>query len=745
MNQYDIIGNYTIARECITVERIANFVYDRSKLIIAIVVILNIAALASFFRFNLDTDFLSFFTQGNPRAEEYHQLNQKYQTGEAISVLIQGEDSLLAKENLKGVFSLQQEIEAIDGIYMVQGFIPPEIIIGGNVIPVTEEFIDSSYLPLSNFIDNSYFLTDQFLTSDGASGILVASLEVDAPAREVVKSLEEVVQNEEQLTLSLAGNEVIKDTLWDYLVRVLLILPPCAIALMLLVFFAFLRRFRFVILALIPAGFAALWTFGTIFWSGQELNIASVISPLFIIVMGAADGLHYTSHYIDNMSRYSDRRQLTVATLNMVGMPIFLTTITTMAGFASLCWTEVIPMRHMGIFVALGIGYAGVLSLFFLPALVSRVKLPDKALEVRESLLTRLVLAASRRRALIVLAFLAVVVVSAVYIPKLEVVSNQLMFFKEGSEIRQTFAKVEEHFGGALPLTGEVVSEKGPAAVTDYEFASQVLATERELEAMPGIGSAFSVFDLVQGINKMTTGQDVYPQEPAMIQGLLIQMDGEDIATWIADDGFRVMIRTKGLNAGDVEKLDDFIAEHQDTIRVVTGMPVLFDEMNKLVVQSQAQSLGLALALIFIMLWLTLRSLGAALAGLLPIAITILAIMGMLAITGFNLNIMTATLSAIAIGVGVDYSIHLISGIFYFRRQGKNRVESVNSALKSVSRPVLANAFGLAIGLSALFFSPLLIHTHVASVMWVAMVVSSMAALFLIPIFYLRGEELKKQ
>ena len=60
----------------------------------------------------------------------------------------------------------------------------------------------------------------------------------------------------------------------------------------------------------------------------------------------------------------------------------------------------------------------------------------------------------------------------------------------------------------------------------------------------------------------------------------------------------------------------------------------------------------------------------------------------------------------------------------------------MRAALTTVSRPVLANAFGLAIGLSALFFSPLRIHTQAASVMWVAMVVSSLAALLLEPIFY---------
>jgi len=354
------------------VERIANFVYDRSKLIIVIVVIINITALASFFRFNLNTDFLGFFTEGNPRTEEYNQLTQKYQTGEAISVLVEHEDSLLNKENLKAVFRLKQEIETIDDISLVQSFIPPGIIIGGSPVAVNEDFIESNHEVLVDFIQNSYFLTDQFLAPGNENGLIITSLEVDAAASEVIESMEEIIQNQGKLTLSLAGNEVIKDTLWDYLMGVLFFLPPSAALMILLVFYALLRKLRFALLALIPAGFAALWTLGTIFWSGQELNVASVISPIFVIVMGAADGIHYLSHFKDNLAKYSDRRQLTVATLKMVGMPIFLTTITTMAGFASLVWTDVIPMRHMGIFVTMGIGYAGLLSLFFLPALLSR-------------------------------------------------------------------------------------------------------------------------------------------------------------------------------------------------------------------------------------------------------------------------------------------------------------------------------------------------------------------------------------
>jgi hypothetical protein len=717
-------------------ERIANFVYKRSKLIIALVVVFNIAAAISFYRFNIDTDFLSTFSQGNPKAAEFNQLNAKYQSGEAITVLAEKDDSLLNKQNLIAIFRLQEEIKGIDGISSVQSLLPPQIFLPGEIVPVNEQFISTGYEQLRDFIENKYFMTDQFLSSDKQSSILVVTLGPDAPARKVVRALNEIASDSEDLTISLAGNQVIRDTLWSYLLRILYIVPPCAISLVLLVFIAVLRSPKLSVLSIIPAGIGALWTFGTIFWSAQELSLVTIISPIFVLVMGAADGLHYTSHFIDNMHQYSERRQLTVETLKMVGVPIFLTTITTMAGFASLTWTDVAPMRQMGIFVALGIGYAGLVSLFFLPAVLSRIKLPAKPPAVKESRLNRLVLAASRQRVLIIVVFLALVGVSAFYIPRIEVVSNQLMFFKESSEIRQTFARVEEHFGGALPLTGEIISPAGQVAIADYEYATRVLTLERELENMPGIASAFSIFDFIKGINSMVTGQDAYPRNPMLIQGLMTQMGGQDLRSWVSSDGFKLVIRTQGLSSSDIDRLNEFVARNQETIRVITGMPVLFDEMNNLVVQSQIQSLGLALVLIFLMLWLTLRKLRAALVGLLPITITIAAILGMLSVTDFNLNIMTATLSAIAIGVGVDYSIHLISGIYYFQRQGLGRPESVTAALTSVSRPVLANAFGLSIGLSALFFSPLRIHIHAASVMWVAMVVSSLAALLLTPLFY---------
>ena len=721
-------------------KQIANFVYNNSRLVIILVAILNIAALVSFPRFDLDTDFLNFFTSENPKAAEFDRLREKYETGEAISILIEQDDYLLDKENLQKVFRLQEEIERLDGISRVESFIPSEISTGSHVFQVDAKFIDRHSDILEDFVEKNHFLASRFLSTNNSKTVLIANLKLDAVAGEVVESLEEIIQSERSWRLSLAGNEIIKVTLWNYFTRIILILPPAAILLVLLVFFLILKSRKFTIMSVIPAGLGALWTIGTIFWSGQEMNLLTILSPIFIIVMGAADGLHYTSHFIDNMTRYPDRRQLTVETMDMVGMPIFLTSITTMAGFASLTWTEVPAMRQMGIFVSLGIGYAGLLSLFFLPAVLSKVKLPTKLPPARESGLSRLILATSRRKGLILVSFMTIIVISVFYIPRLEVVSNQLMFFRENSQIRQTFDKVEKYFGGSLPLTAEIVSIQGIDTLRDYKFAEDILDIERELERVPGVKDVVSLFDVVASISEMRTGQSDYPESPQLIQSISMQIDDEDLKTGVSADGLKMTIRTDDLESLDIDRLEDFINARPD-LRMVTGMPVLFVEMNKLVVESQIQSLGLALALIFIMLLVTIRKIKAVLIAILPIIITIATILCMLSISDFNLNILTANLSAIAVGVGVDYAIHLISGIYYFRKQGFGSTDSVDSAVMSLSRPILANAFGLAIGLSVFFFSPLRIHMQVASIMWVAMVVSSMGALLLIPIFYSSGNK----
>jgi len=136
-------------------ERIANFACNKSRLIIVVVVILNIVALTSFIRFNLDTDFLNFFTSGNPRTDEYNRLNEKYQTGETVVVLIEQDSSLLDERYLQEVFRLQENIEEMDGVHQVQSFVPSEILVQGTTFDIDQKFIAYHADLLEDFIQDN--------------------------------------------------------------------------------------------------------------------------------------------------------------------------------------------------------------------------------------------------------------------------------------------------------------------------------------------------------------------------------------------------------------------------------------------------------------------------------------------------------------------------------------------------------------------------------------------------------------
>ncbi len=717
-------------------DRLTRFIFRRSRLIFAVVILLNVVSIVSFTRIGIDTDVTSFFSDENAVYREYLALTEKYNISESIVVLMEDDESLLTEENLLTVFELEAYCEEIQGVREVQSFLPSELQAGKNLLKIDERFIASHHDDLEDYIRERYLPADEFLSGDEGTGIITLTLAYDADGEEIVDSLKRVNERYRNVSLSMAGDSVIGDTLSSYVARVLLMLPPASIALVLLVFYLMLRSVRLTLLSLLPAGLGSLWTLGTIFWQGHEVNFVTAVCPVFVIVMGSANGLHYTTHLLEKMSLYPDRRRLTTETMRMVLKPIVLTSLTTMAGFASLMLSSLEPMRQMGIYVPIGIGYAGLLSIFFLPAVLSRIDLPQQ-MKPPENEAIEFFVRTQRRKSSILFGVALVLGIAALNLPNLKVVSDPLLFFKQDSDIRRTFNTVEDEFGGALLLIGEIPAQKGLETLRDYEYAEDVLDMERELERLPGILSAESLFDMVQRSHSGMSGDLDYPQSPTRVNLIVSQLEDDDISSWYATDGLRLVGRTNDLASEDVDVLRRFVEDHPE-LRVVNGSPVLYDELNRLTVDSQVKSLGLALLLVFGMLMVSFRVVRAALIGLVPIAITIIAIMGMLALTGYQLNVVTATLSAVTVGVGVDYAIHLISGIQYYQAQGLQMQEAIGSALGTVSRPVLASAFGLSVGISVMFLSPLHIHTQVVTVMWVAMMVSSIGALTLIPLLYSR-------
>lgn len=717
--------------------KLAEIIYYRSKIIILSVILLNIIALLSFFNFSFTTDYLSFFKGNNEISSTYDEINEKYQGVETIQILIEsnnGED-LTTQQNLASISSYTEQLGNIEGKTFINSFLPQSTKIDNKIISIDENFINQNYKETLTAIDNDY-MNKQLISEDKKAALIILGINESVDKTSFTKNVTSL-SIDDNLSVDYAGTEIIYSTIKSYLIKFIIFFPPSAALLILLTFYFNIRNRKATIFAMLPAIFAALWTFGTFFLLNKELSIITILAPIFIIILGSADGLHYTIHYLDNSDKYSNKIDLIEDTLHIVGIPIIMTSLTTMAGFISLSFSDIIAMKELGLTTALGIGYAGIISIFFLPALMTKVNLNINNSSLQKKKNNHIVgffKKATNYKIAIFSVFLIIAIFFGAFIPSLTVDSNQLAFFKKGSDIVQTFDKIEEHFGSASPLYGEYYLPENN--FQNVSKANEILEFERELENDANVIQIMSIYDIIQIGNQQLTGNIAYPADSSTIStitGILKAQTSINIDQWVSEDGLKFMITTTKLSGQEQDELINII-ESEQNVKALTGMPVLFREMNKLIVDNQINSLTIALILIFILLFISFRKFKDTIVALVPILITIITIFGFLAITNMNLNMMTTNMSNIALGVGIDYSIHFIFVINYYRK--KNESQYIDKALEIAGKPILTNALGLAIGLSVFLFSPFRIHTQVSLVMWIAMITACCGALLLIPQFY---------
>jgi hypothetical protein len=457
----------------------------------------------------------------------------------------------------------------------------------------------------------------------------------------------------------------------------------------------------------------------------MKADIVLVLVPIFVIVMGSAYGLHFVTHYQDHARGIADMEERVALTLRQIGVPIILTTATTVAGFGSLVLTDVRPMRQMGGIVSLGIVFAAVASFFVLPAVLTQLHVePGEKKAPAGPMLTFALRALARRRWIAAAFALPLIVFAAVFIPRLRVNADPLFIFKEGDPVRVAFQRMTDTFGGAIPLQGEFALDRKSDLGTQFAHIREL---ERQMEKLPGVRKVFSLADAAEALS---------PEDWPM----LVEEGDTPLGRMVAGDAMRFVLFPAAHASEDVQGWLKFARDHGE-VRALTGMPVLFDAVSRIVLKSQAVSLIAALIMVALLLYAFYRRFWTTLVAMVPITLTTGVLLAFVAASGIQLHLVTAIIGSIVIGVGIDYAIHLVAAIDYARPQGDGYVLR---AIDSAGRPILANALGIAAGMSGLWLSPFRIHGHISMIMWVTMICAALAALLIIPAFS-RAEGLRER
>jgi len=236
--------------------------------------------------------------------------------------------------------------------------------------------------------------------------------------------------------------------------------PMAGVIIFLLLLF-FFRRISLIIAPMIVAVISVICTMGLLIWLGFDVHIMSSMIAIFLMPIAVADSVHVLSLFFDAYGRFNDKAKTIKYVIGHLFMPMLYTSLTTIAGFASLATTPIPPVKVFGLHVAFGVALAWVLTLTLIPAYIM-VAVPEKKLRAlssksvwRENSAGRLGRMLERfgefgylRWKLILIAMILIMGISAYGISKIRVNDNPVKWFAKNHEIRVADRVLNSHFGG---------------------------------------------------------------------------------------------------------------------------------------------------------------------------------------------------------------------------------------------------------------------------------------------------------
>lgn len=731
-------------------ERYVGFIGRHRRPLLALFAVVTLVAAAGLPQIDIDPGFDVFRLEDSAYRETLDEMERLFGTSDQIMVVVDTGSAGLTLEIVARLRRVQASMETTAGVAHVTGPAPRTVETDAWRVDLTGSLTAADLDHLREHYEGMGTLSPLVETDDGLSALysIYPSGDFDAASLSAL----EASLREARVDYSITGDFYLQAKVIDYVRRVLRFLPFTALALVLLVFRTQMRSLKATLLSILPAGVAALWTMGTVGWLGRPVSIITVLAPIFTVVIGSADGLHFVSHVQDAREEGASGEASIAHTLRMVGIPMVITTVTSMAGFLSLLVMNTAAIADLALFTSLGILFAGVASWYALPLLLAgRLELAGRRTRPRvpgrPSGEDRRVAGGSPdnlvERFWGVPSLVATAVIVAIAAMGMQMVGtdfNQLSFFRPTTDVRRSFNRIAEATGGTVPV---YVVGRTSGDPLDPACAREVLDLEARLRDSELVGRTVSPYDALALINAGITGaaHPVYPATAEEAGSLVNLVAGEQDPTAHllrrADGAVRVLVFPAELSNEALDAISTIVADADrpgDGLDLrVTGAQYLMRELNAEMTANQARTMGLAFAIIFVLLLVSLRNVRAAAISIVPIALTMLALFGAMGYGGISLNLFTATIFSIAMGVGIDYAVHFTSVWMSFVRRGSTRAAAARQAASYTARPIVANAFGLAIGLSALLLSPLQIHVTMSVLMWVAMVVGVVLSLSFLP------------
>lgn len=509
---------------------------------------------------------------------------------------------------------------------------------------------------------------------------------------------------------------------------------------------------------LVAVGATLLCVGGVMTLTGRPVDILSNVLPVMLFAIGVSDAVHLMSRAAEEHAAPTSDAPPLVTAVERLTVACFMTSFTTAVGFASLLTSRTAVLRGFAWVAAVGVVLAYVLTILLVPPLLSwfrSLRLPSEAPRRLPALLSALGRSVGAHPWWWLAGGVAMAAVAAVGASRVVIDNRVHGPFRPDSELFQSQMRAEQAVGGLLPLVVSVRARE-PYGLRDPEVLRRVWAMQAELEGRPGVGPTLSPATLVRSL--WVAFQGVAPPGDDPLADPNLPRTSEELAQilllgdlgggldWdrVVDEEWtwlRIVTRLEDRGSRHYLGMYDDLQTHLDRlfgdlpgIEVrLTGEGYVAARALDYFIWDLLDSLALAAVVIFGAMALQLRSARHAAIAVLPNAFPLLCAFGAMGFGGIPLNATTVITFAIALGIAVDDTIHLLTRYHEERRGTPDVREAVRRALVGSGRPVVMTTLLLVAGLSVLLASEFLATRRFGGLLMTAIASALPADLIVLP------------
>lgn len=667
-------------------------------------------------------------------------------------------DDVLNKDTLSRMDKITTEFKKIPGIKKVISLSNSKEIKGQDgsmvVTPAVAKIPSNAAETekLRKSLEGNEMVYGTVVSKDFKAAAIIASLKNGADPNKVLPAAQKVLDdNPGKEIVTYGGQPVFERRIQQDATNDVSKLIPAALLIMLFILYSYFRNFRSVILPFTVVVCSMIFGMALLPVIGWKISILTAIMPLMVVAYSNNYGIYLMSRYreLHLLHGHTDKLVIIGMILQELAAPIFFTGLITIAGILGLLTHVMVPARQVGVTASLAIGFAVLLSLGIIPAILSMIPLPALSSDKRihtwiwlDRVLAWLSGHIYKDSKKIIWASVLIAVLATAGAFFIKVDANQDKLFGDKHPLTICTNLIDRLFGGSQSIS--VVFE---GDIKDPKILRSMEEYKQELIKIPGVGQVISIADVIKTLSralndKTDPGYDKIPDNRnAVAQYLeLYSMSGDpDDFESLVDFNytkaqFTVRITDKSsATINNILKRINEMAAKDPHITMVGGYATIFTELGNTLIKGQITSILAALVVIMLLVILMFRSGMAGLLSSVPLILSLLMGFGIMGVFGIRLDIATAIISSIVMGTGVDFTVQFLWRYRALRQQNMDVQAAIKETMTGTGKAVAFNAICVVAGFGAMIFSSMPPMRHLAILFGVLTMTCMVGTLVVIP------------